>query len=62
MSIAILIIALALIIARKAIARAVKKYIASKRKQARLYFKALARRAWLASKVTVARRTIGGLA
>lgn len=62
MTITLLVLVLVLLIARKPLARAIKRYIKRKRAAARRYFKALARQAWLATKVQVARRTIGGLA
>lgn len=62
MGVALVVIALVLFLARKPLARAIKRYIKRKRAAVRLYLKRLAHQVWVATKVQVARRTVGGLA
>lgn len=59
MSIALAVIILALIIARKPLARAAKRYARRKRAQLAKYLSAQFKLAWTATKVGIARRTVG---
>lgn len=59
MTIALVITALVLFLTRKAIARAVKRYIKRKKQQLKKWAKRQARMTWTATKVGIARRTIG---
>jgi hypothetical protein len=56
---ALLILALVLLLARKPIARAAKRYARRKRAQLAKYLSAQFKAAWIATKVSIARRTVG---